>query len=341
MVEKVNCMISYNVAVIGCGQMGEVHIEHIYYKENINVICACDKNYERAKVFSLRYGVKYVETDAEKCISRDDVDIVIIATYPSSHLELLKLCLKYKKHVICEKPIATNLKDGEEFVSLVKSNPDVKVLVGHILRHNETYKKVAEMIHSGAIGSPIIMRMSQNHHTMNWERYLKLIKETSPVIDCGVHYIDIMQWFTNSKVTSVSGIGMRTDKDVPVDKCNYEMFTAKLDDGSVAFYEAGWTKTISSNNMKEFVGPLGSIRIVFQKDRISHIEEGDLIEYYCLEDKSYRTINVVAERKPTDLQFDYLIKMIEENALAWPSIDDVFSSFKIAVQAENEIYKRI
>lgn len=333
-------MKTYNVAVIGCGQMGKVHIEHIYYKENVNLVCACDKIVENAQEFVTKYGAKSVETDAEKCISRDDVDVVIIATYPSSHLELLKLCIKYKKHVICEKPIASTLEGGEEFYRLVKENPDVKILVGHILRHNETYKKVAEMIHSGAIGSPIIMRMSQNHHTMNWDRYLTLIKETSPIVDCGVHYIDVMQWFTKSKVVSVSGVGMRTDEDVPEDKNNYEMMNVKLEDGSVAFYEAGWTKTISSDNLKEFVGPLGSIKIIYQKDRVSHIEEGDLIEYYCLKDKSYRSINIVAERKPTDLQFDYLVDMIEKNIPASPTIDEVFSSFKIAIEAEKAIHKK-
>lgn len=333
-------MKKYNVAIIGCGQMGEVHIQQIYFKKNVNILYACDKNLKVAEEFIYKYGAKMVETDAKKCISSPDVDIVIIATYPSSHLELLKLCMKYKKHVICEKPITSTIKEGEEFYNLVKQNPDVKVLIGHILRHNETYKKVAQMIHDGAIGKPIIMRMSQNHHTLNWDRYLKLIEETSPIVDCGVHYIDIMQWFTKSKVVSVSGVGMRTDEDVPPNKNNYEIVTARLEDGSVAYYEAGWTKTIASDNTKEFIGPLGSIKIVYQKDRISHIEEGDLIEYYCLEDKSYRTINIIAERKPTNLQFDYLVDMIENGKEASPTIDEVFSSFKIALEAEKSIHEK-
>lgn len=327
----------YNVAIVGCGQMGRVHLEHIYFKPYVNIVCACDKNIDRAKDFMAKYGAKDIETDAEKCIMREDVDIVIIATYPSSHLQLLKLCIKYKKHVICEKPIASSLKEGEEFLHLVKQNPDVKVLIGHILRHNETYKKVAEMIHNGAIGKPIIMRMSQNHHTLNWERYLKLIEETSPIVDCGVHYIDVMQWFTGAKVVSVQGMGMRTDIDVPEGKNNYEIVTVKLSDGSVAFYEAGWTKTIASDNLKEFVGPLGSIKIIYQKDRISHIEQGDLIEYYNLEEDCYKSINIHADRKPTDLQFDYLLEMIETGIEAVPTIDEAFSSFKLALMAEETI----
>ncbi len=327
----------YNVVLIGCGHMGKVHLEHIYFKEDICIGCVCDKDEERAKEFQRRFGAHSFSTDAEECISRKETDIVIIATYPSTHLELLKLCIKYKKHVICEKPIAANLKDGQEFVRLVKENPEVKVLVGHILRHNATYREVAKMIHEGAIGKPIIMRMVQNHHTMDWGRYRRLIEETSPVIDCGVHYLDVMRWFTDAEIVDVSGIGMCIGDDLPKNKCNYEMITVKLSDGSVGYYEAGWTKTISSNNTKEFVGPKGSIRLVFAKDRKEHQEEGDLIEYYSLEDNTYHSINVLAERKPTDIQMKCLIRMIEEDLPDRPTIDEVYASFEAALCAEAKI----
>lgn len=327
----------YNVVLIGCGHMGEAHLEHIYYQDYIRISCVCDMNEERARAFQRRFNAASISTDAEECIRREDTDIVIIATYPSTHLDLLKLCIKYKKHVICEKPIATNLEDGKEFVRLVKENPDVKVLVGHILRHNATYRKVAKMILDGAIGKPIIMRMSQNHHTMDWERYRRLIEESAPVIDCGVHYLDVMRWVTDADIVDVSGIGMRTEEDLPEDKCNYEMITVKLSDGSIGFYEAGWTKTISSNNMKEFVGPKGNIRLIFAKDRMDHQEEGDLIEYYSLEDKTYHTINVRGERKPTDVQMRCLIRMIEEELPDRPTIDDVYASFEATLRAEEMI----
>ena len=327
----------YGVALIGCGQMGAVHLENIYYKSNVEIVCVCDKNIEKAESFKRKYNARITTDDVDACIENKAVDIVICATYPSTHLEILKKCIKAGKHLICEKPITTNLEDGREFVRLVKENPDIKVLVGHILRHNLTYKKVAEMIKNGAIGSPIIMRMSQNHHTMNWERYLGLIKETSPIIDCGVHYIDVMQWFTGEKILEVNGIGQRTESDVPKDKYNYGLITVKLSGGSVGYYEAGWSNSMSSDNLKEFVGPKGSIKIFYREGRQTHQEEGDLIEYYKYPERTYEMINVVCNRKPTDVQFDHLIKMIEENIASKPDIDEVFSSFEIALKADSAI----
>lgn len=327
----------YNIALIGCGQMGATHLDDIYFKENVNITYVCDKNIERAELFKRKYNACNVAGDYRECIKKDDVDIVIAATYPSTHLSILKECIKYGKHLLCEKPITASIDEGIEFLKLVKENPQIKVLIGHILRHNTTYNKVYEMISSGAIGSPIIMRMAQNHHTMNWQKYLNLIKETSPIVDCGVHYIDVMRWFTGAEITEVSGVGLRTDEDVPEDKYNYGIMTVKLSDGSVGYYEAGWANTMSSDNLKEFVGPKGRIKLIYRKDRQTHQEEGDLIEYYKYPEKEYRLINVDSNRKPTGKQLDCLVDMIENNSEANPTIDDVFKSFSVAIEADNII----
>ncbi len=329
----------YNVAVIGCGQMGIAHLEQIYYKENVRVKYVCDLDVDKATECKRKYGAAYAETDFHVCIASPEVDIVIIATYPSTHLPLLKLCLAHGKHVICEKPIATCHRDGEDFVQLVKANPQCKVLIGHILRHNTTYNMVHDMIQNGALGKPMVLRMSQNHHTMNIDRYRRLIAETSPIIDCGVHYIDVMRWFTDEEVVDIDGIGVRVDPELAEEKYNYGLVTFKLSGGSVGFYEAGWSKTMSSDNTKEFFGPKGSIKLILCKDRTSHKEEGDLIEYYNYETKEYKQINVQAERKPTGVQFDYLIRMIEDGIEACPSIDEVFESFRLAVKADSIIQK--
>ncbi|MBE7022220.1 MAG: Gfo/Idh/MocA family oxidoreductase [Ruminococcaceae bacterium] len=330
-------MKKYGIALIGCGSMGAAHLDDIYCKDDVEIKCVCDINEEHAKDFARKYRAERTETDYRKAVSAEDVDIVIIATYPQSHLEILTACLQNGKHVLCEKPIASNLEDGKKMAQLIKENPACKVHVGYILRHNKTYQKVAEMIQSGAIGKPIVMRMTQNHHTMDWQKYLNLIKDTSPIIDCGVHYIDIMHWVTGAEITEVSGIGLRTEPDVPKGKYNYGLMTAKLSDGSIGYYEAGWSNTISSCNVKEFMGPRGRIRITLQMLRSENHEEGDMIEYYKYPEKTYETININCKRKPTGDQLEDLIHMIETDAPGSPTIDEVIDSFTWAVKADEII----
>ena len=160
---------NYNIVLIGCGHMGEVHLKDIYLKENATVYGVVDLNEDRARLFAKKFGALSYSTDYLKYLKDEKTDIVICATYTKTHLEILKNCIKYKKHLICEKPISTDIESGKEFVSLVK-NADIKVLIGYILRHNDTYKKTADMIRNVIIGNPLIIRMTQNHHGRNGDK---------------------------------------------------------------------------------------------------------------------------------------------------------------------------
>lgn len=332
----------YNVALIGCGYMGQAHLEDVSSRENICIYAVCDRNRQRADETADRYGVKMIYYDSDDLIADPNIDIVIIATYPSSHLSLLKKCMARGLHVLCEKPITNNIEDGIAFVNVIRENPQCKVLVGHILRHNDTYIKVKEMIDEGIIGKPIIMRMVQNHNTLgNWEKYRVLIGETSPIIDCGVHYVDVMRWFTGEEVVSVDGVGTVTEADVPEGKYNYGMIQVTLSGGSVGFYEAGWGSSIKTDNGKEFIGPYGRIRITYQKDRVNHREDGNLVSIYKYGEGTTEHMNIPFHEKPTGTQLEYLVDMIEKDVSANPSIEDVFRSFEIVCEADEKIREKM
>lgn len=330
----------YNIVLIGCGHMGAVHLNDIYMMENICIYGVVDTNIDRAKDFAKRYNAKSYDTSYEKYFKDENTDIFICATYPKTHLEILKECVKYNKHLLCEKPITATEKEAKEFIDIVK-NTNIKVQIGYILRFNETYKTVASMIKDGAIGSPLIIRMNQNHHVMDWKKYGALLENTSPIVDCGVHYVDICRWFTGSDVADINGIAAKIDKEVCEDSYNYGMITMTLSDGSIAYYEAGWGNTVAADNLKEFIGPLGRIRIVEREHRPNCQEEGDLIEYYRYPEKEYKTINVNCKRRPTGAQLEHLIKMIEEDVPSLPSIDDISESFFTVIKADKLLRAKI
>ena len=331
----------YNIALIGCGYMGHAHLEDIYLKENVRIAGVCDINAELAELTARQFGIEKFSVNSDDFITDPDIDIIIIATYPSTHYPLLLRCLKNGKHVICEKPVARNIEEGEKFRQAVLDHPECKVLIGHILRHNETYKLVAGLISSGEIGKPVIMRMVQNHQTINFKKHLALIKETSPIIDCGVHYVDVMRWFTGAEVVSVDGVGAKTEEEVPDGKYNHGIITVTLSDGSIGFYEAGWSHAVATDNTKEFIGPLGRIKIIYQKDRTTHKESGNLVEIYKYKENVTEFIDIPYDEKPTGLQLDHLISMIENNIPATPTIDDVLKSFRVVCEADEKIRKKL
>lgn len=324
----------YKVALIGCGVMGEAHVAQIHALEDIEVAYVCDTHLDRAVRFQQKYHVTQISDDAKEILRDESITIVIIATPPSTHLKLVRECLEMGKHVLCEKPITNSLADAEEFVRLTEAFPLSKLLVGNILRHNKTYQTLAKMIQEDCIGHPLIFRMTQNHHTMDWPQYLANIIECAPLVNCGIHYMDVMEWFSGEKPMEVKAIGSRTDTDVPENTYNYGLMSIRFDKGSIGYYEAGWANTCSSDNTKEIIGPRGRLKLTYQKDRQSHSEEGDLIEFYQYPEKTYTTINCLSERKPTDVQLYHLIRMIETGCETIPTLKQVLSSMKTCFEAD-------
>lgn len=327
-------MKKYGILLIGCGHIGTQHIEDIYYRDNINIYAVVDTNLEKAKLTAKKYNAKHFGTDYHEFISSPEVDIVIIATYTSTHLPILKDSLANGKHVLCEKPIAGNLEDGIEFRDLVK-NTKQKVLVALVLRHNTSYNTMKKLIDDGEIGELKIVRVSHSHHSTDWERDKALLADCSPVVDCGVHYFDVMQWFTGAKIVEVSGFGNKTEEDAP--RNNYTFSTVKLDNGCIGFFEAGWGNTIATLNVKEFIGTKGRITLTLRDNRVSDREEGDLISIYRHEGREYRTLNVDSEYKNMYGQIETLIDMIENDSPGTPTMEEVFEAFYVTIKADEAI----
>ena len=191
------------------------------------------------------------------------------------------------------------------------------------------------MIKNGDIGTLKTVRMVQNHHSLETNRFSNLLKDCSPVLDCGVHYIDVMQWFTGSRVCEVSGVGTKIDESAP--NYDYTVMTFRMENGCVGYYEAGWNKSIESRNIKEFIGTKGRISLVLQELRAEDREEGDLITLYDSEKGEYRIINNDSTYKDMYGQVCTLIDMIENDTEGNPTIESVFSAFRTACLAQKAI----
>ena len=86
----------------------------------------------------------------------------------------------------------------------------------------------------------------------------------SPIVDCGVHYVDVMCQVTGAKPVRVHAIGVRLTDEVKPDMYNYGHLHVTFDDGSVGWYEAGWGPMMSETAffVKDMIGPKGSVSIV-------------------------------------------------------------------------------
>lgn len=333
-------MKTYGVAVIGCGYMGKAHLEAISRHERMQVTAVVDADAAVAQNTATQFGIPRWHTDYRVFAGDRDVDAVVIATYPSTHLEITKEYLAHGKHVLCEKPVAANPADTQAFFRLCLQAKD-KVLVGHILRHNETYRQAMQMIHSGKIGFPLSIRLSQVKQSQNWAGHLALLQDASPILDCGVHYFDLMRWATGSELESVSGIGQRLDGEVPAHTYNYGLAAITMADGSTGYFEAGWGPNLKTDFRKEFTGPKGRIEIIYQCFRpLSHQHLGNAIRFYDFATGDMTETNVPYEGKSAFSQISHFVQVMDGMAEPVPSLEDACYAMHMALTADQAIRER-
>ncbi|WP_083422203.1 Gfo/Idh/MocA family protein [Arsenicibacter rosenii] len=254
---------SLRVLVVGCGNMGSSHAQ-AYHSLDGFTICGIVSTGKSKEVLNEKLGGGYpLFTDYAEALAETKPDAVCISTYPDTHEPFAIMAFEQGCHVFIEKPVADTV-EGAERVAEAARKANKKLVVGYILRHHPSWAKFVEVAHD--LGKPLVMRMNLNQqsHGFMWTVHRNLMKSLSPIVDCGVHYIDIMCMMTRSKPVQVNAIGARLTNDIPVDNYNYGQLQIRFEDGSVGWYEAGWGPMMSETAffVKDVIGPRGCVSIV-------------------------------------------------------------------------------
>ncbi|MEP7267115.1 MAG: Gfo/Idh/MocA family oxidoreductase, partial [Saprospiraceae bacterium] len=247
----------------GCGNMGASHAKAYQLLDGFEICGLVSQGKSKEKLNESLGGGFSLFDNFDQAIRETHPDAVCISTYPDTHEEFAIKSLDHGCHVFIEKPLADTVTGAMKVVDAAK-RANKKLVVGYILRHHPSWKKFVELSHQ--IGKPLVMRMNLNQqsHGHMWTVHRNLMKSLSPIVDCGVHYIDIMCQMTRSKPIQVSAIGARLTEEIPVGNYNYGQLQIKFEDGSVGWYEAGWGPMISETAffVKDVIGPKGSVSIV-------------------------------------------------------------------------------
>ncbi len=251
------------VLVVGCGNMGAAHAIAYHTLEGFE-ICGIVSLGNSKVVLNDRLGGGYdLYSDYYDALEATKPDAVCISTYPDTHEEYAVKAFESGCHVFIEKPLADTV-EGAQRVAEAAKQAGKKLLVGYILRYHPSWQKFTELAQE--MGKPLVMRMNLNQqsHGPKWTVHRNLMKSLSPIVDCAVHYIDVMCQMTRSRPVQVSAIGARLTDDIPDWNYNYGQLQIRFEDGSVGWYEAGWGPMVSDNAffIKDVFGPRGAVSIV-------------------------------------------------------------------------------
>jgi predicted dehydrogenase len=190
-------------------------------------------------------------------------DLASINTYSESHADYAVAAMDAGAHVFVEKPLATTVANARRVVGTARQTGK-KLVIGYILRHHPSWQTLID--EARKLGGPYVFRLNLNQQSSGptWATHKNLMQTTSPIVDCGVHYVDVMCQITDSRPVSVRGMGLRLSSEIAADMYNYGHFQVLFADGSVGWYEAGWGPMMSETAffVKDIVSPNGSVSII-------------------------------------------------------------------------------
>src|SRR5688500_6811800 len=343
------------VLVVGCGNMGSSHAKAYQTLDGFQ-ICGIVSRGKSKEVLNKKLGGGYpLFDDFNRALEKTRPDAVSISTWPDTHEDMAIKALERGCHVFIEKPLADSVEGAERVVQAAKK-AGKKLAIGYILRHHPSWKRFIQVAQT--LGKPLVMRMNLNQQSSAgmWTLHRNLMKSLSPIVDCGVHYIDVMCQMVRSRPVQVNAIGAKLTEEIPSDNYNYGQLQIRFEDGSVGWYEAGWDPMMSETAffVKDVIGPKGSVSIVAKdagaagkSDSIeSHSKTESLRVHYADLDKNEKFsrqdewINLKDEPDHQELcnrEQRYFLKAIRENTDLTDHMQDAVNSLRIAFACDQSV----
>ncbi len=264
------------VLVVGLGTMGMSHARAYRAIDGFELAGLCTRNASARTDLDQEFaGVPRYERLGE-ALTALKPDAVAICAYTEHHAPMALEALAAGAHVFCEKPLADSLAAAEKVVAAARAAGKA-LLIGYILRVHPSWMRFVEI--GRTLGKPLVMRMNLNQQSSGsfWQVHKNLMRSTSPIVDCGVHYVDVMCQVTGAKPVAVHAVGARLTEDIAPSMVNYGHLHIVFDDGSVGWYEAGWGPMMSETAffVKDMIGPKGCVSIVAKEAASETVKSSD------------------------------------------------------------------
>lgn len=241
------------VAVVGAGKIGRTHAEAYAAITNAELVAICDSRVEAAEELAEEFSAAPV-ADIEQLIKEFEVDAVDLCTPTPLHLDMIKTAASAGKHVACEKPLARTISQAME-ADRICEEAGVTLFVAHVLRWFPEYKRLRDLVTSGAIGETVEVRASRQSKTpFRPENWLTNMQNSGgAVLDLGVHEFDWLRWVYGS----VRRVYARGLYNAGIPDNDYALITLLFDNGVIAHVEVSWQRPNGFLTSMEIAGTQG------------------------------------------------------------------------------------
>jgi predicted dehydrogenase len=198
------------VAVVGCGYWGSKHVRVLHSIPGVDRVIAVDQNRDRLESLKQSFPGLIARTSMESAL--EDVDAVVVATPPGTHVELALRAIEAGKGVLVEKPLATNTADARLIVDEA-ADRSVVLMVGHTFEYNAAVWKLRELVESEELGRVLYVDSAR----LNLGLYQK---DVNVVWDLAPHDVSIFNYVLGATPKVVEAWGLH-NTDSPFEDVAY------------------------------------------------------------------------------------------------------------------------
>jgi predicted dehydrogenase len=327
--------------VAGLGNMGKSHALAYHHDPAFEIVGLVNRSPVPLPAELCGYPVA---TDFHAELARCKPDLVAIATYSDSHADYAVAAMQAGAHVFVEKPLATTVGDAER-VAATATATGRKVVVGYILRHHPSWQRL--IAEARALGGPFVFRLNLNQQSSGptWEVHKALMQTISPIVDCGVHYVDVMCQITDAPPMQVRGMGLRLSDEIAPGMYNYGHFQVLFADGSLGWYEAGWGPMMSDSAffVKDVVTPNGAVSIRMpessRSDDIDTHTRTSMLRIHRVgrPDEDVSMADEPGHQQLCDREATFVARAISEDLDLTRHLQDAVQSLRICLAADESV----
>ena len=195
-------MKKINIAVLGCGRIGQMHARNVALHEMTSLACVYDINEEFANKVASELGVSAVTNDSE-IFSNADIDAILIASPTDTHIEFIEKSVAANKPVLCEKPIDLDINKVNECAERLKNN-SVPIQLGFNRRFDPGHLAAKNSLVNGEIGDlHQCIITSRDPGLPSWD-YLKV--SGGQFRDMTIHDFDLARFMLGEEPTRLFAI---------------------------------------------------------------------------------------------------------------------------------------
>lgn len=215
--------MTFRVGLMGCGTVANYgHLPALQAQPELVLQSLYDPEPERLEAAQKRFDVPCAAGDVDEFFN-SGIDAVIITSPAPNHLANLEDAARFGKHVLCEKPLSMNAADSQRMID-VAQQAGIQLYTGFTARFSPVSGEIRRLLADNAIGSVRALRLvyiwgchgkyetGPDGSRQEQARRAGRMLEGGPLVDCGVHDIDLARWWLGSDVSRFSATGAWVDQ---------------------------------------------------------------------------------------------------------------------------------